>query len=116
MIRVLALAGYWIALFIATHLPPGNVPTTGINDKVQHFGAYAILATLLTVVSKRHDYRGFFMIVGICLTYGALDEWTQTFVGRDCELLDWLADGAGAIAGTLFALTASHIATRRAAD
>ena len=28
--------------------------------------------------------------------YGVLDEWHQSFVGRDCDPADWLADTIGA--------------------
>jgi VanZ family protein len=114
--RVVLLAVCWIGLLVATHLPPSAVPKTGINDKVEHFGAYAVLSSLLVFAMRRRGIKGFLWAVAICLVYAALDEWTLIFVGRDCELLDWVADGAGAIAGTLFALTASHIAARRAAD
>jgi hypothetical protein len=51
LLRV-ALIGYWIVLFTATHLPPRNVPKTGIGDKAWHFGGYSLLAALLLLVLR----------------------------------------------------------------
>jgi VanZ family protein len=48
--------------------------------------------------------RPFAITLAICLIYAALDEWTQPFIGRTCELLDWLADAGGAIVGSLIGL------------
>jgi len=103
------LAGYWLTLFAATHMPkefPG-VPS-GHWDKLAHFTAYAILAVLFVttwqlsagVLTFAHLRWAWIVIA----TYGAIDEWTQSAVGRDTSLLDWLADGAGALVGlALFA-------------
>lgn len=94
----IALAIYWLGLFIVTHLPPRRVPTTNVNDKLEHFIAYAILATILFLaINRGGGVRVFATVVGICLIYGAIDEWTQLLVGRSCELNDWLADASGAI-------------------
>jgi VanZ family protein len=38
------------------------------------------------------------LVIGICLLYGAIDELTQPLVGRFCSFDDWLADASGAIA------------------
>ena len=47
-ISQLVLAGYWIALFVATHLPPTTpfLPGPAI-DKLVHALVYAVLAGLL---------------------------------------------------------------------
>jgi VanZ family protein len=114
--RIVLLVGYWVALVVATHLPPRDVPNTGINDKLQHFAAYAILATLLVLTTRTRTMKGVIIAIAICLIYGALDEWTQPLVGRDCELLDWLADAIGAIVGAVVMFGASRVAAHRAAD
>ncbi|CAN5574239.1 hypothetical protein BH09PLA1_BH09PLA1_03050 [soil metagenome] len=101
----IALAVYWLGLFVVTHLPPRNVPRTHVNDKIEHFVAYAILAALVFVVAQRlGGARAFAIAVAVCLMYGAIDEWTQLLVGRSCEVNDWLADAGGAIVGSLVAL------------
>jgi VanZ family protein len=38
------------------------------------------------------------MLAGLML-FGAVDEWTQPWFGRDLELGDWAADLCGAVTG-----------------
>ncbi len=100
---------YWIILFIATTLPVDNVPTFAISDKIHHLLAYFILSVLLhlTLIYQRKS-RALFInapasAVIIASVYGALDEIHQMFVpGRFADILDWLANFAGAILGVLF--------------
>jgi VanZ family protein len=81
-------------------------------DKIEHFIAYAVLAAAVGlwfswdsagVPARRWKSRGwayFFLIAGIAAAYGAIDEIHQSFVpGRDCNIWDWAADAAGALAG-----------------
>ncbi|MBC8106620.1 MAG: VanZ family protein [Anaerolineae bacterium] len=112
-------------------MPPRHVPPVPVNDKIEHFAGFAILAILLTIaINGRTSYsparirggvargepsrtgrgaremlRPFAIALAICLIYGALDEWTQPFVGRTCDLHDWLADAGGAMVGSLIGLT-----------
>lgn len=97
-------AGYWLALVIGTHLPPGAVELPGDqSDKVVHFAAYAGLAWLLAMawqhttgrLNGRHLWFAWLAIVG----FAAIDEVTQLLVGRDASVGDWLADAAGAALG-----------------
>jgi VanZ family protein len=100
------LASYWIALFIATHVPmemvllPGGVP-----DLIPHFITYAVLAVLfataLLVTARRLNGRHFVAAWILIAVYGAIDEVTQPLVGRQASLLDWLADAAGAAVGLM---------------
>jgi VanZ family protein len=100
----LAFVLFWLALFIATHVPtsPDLLPPDG-GDKLAHFGAYLVLAMLLAtawelaggVLMRRHLIFAWFAVLG----YAAFDEVTQTLVGRDCEFWDWLADASGAAIG-----------------
>lgn len=92
---------YWALLFTATHVPSSKLPETNINDKLEHFSAYAVLGVLLSVTfsishkPRRVDVSALVLMIG--LGYGAIDEWLQAlpFVHRDCELADWFADAAG---------------------
>src|SRR5512143_3634977 len=89
---------YWAVLFVATHLPPRDLPATHVNDKLEHATAYFLLSTLLYAGMRvlRPKARGIWWKTAlIVLAYGAIDEWTQLFVGRTCDLMDWLADAAG---------------------
>jgi VanZ family protein len=96
----LALAGFWIALFVSTHIPSSVpiLPKPGF-DKVVHFTAFAILAGLLATtwqMAGGHLTTRHLVAVWIVLVlYAALDEWTQIPVGRDCSIWDWTADALG---------------------
>lgn len=111
---LLAVMGlYWLVIFVLTHLPPARLPAVPVNDKLEHLGAYFILAALVNItlgqtLGKHRDW----MTVAIILAYGAIDEWLQIPVGRSCELADWYADGAGValaifVCGALRALYAA---------
>jgi len=94
-IRV-ALPVYWLALVVATHYPrvriPGEIPQ---SDKLIHFAAFAILAVLFWLFMAA---RAPSWLIGLALiAYAGLDEYTQQFVGRDTDLVDWLADVGGIV-------------------
>jgi len=95
-----ALAVYWLVLFIGTHLPTQQVSGVAMaNDKVLHATAYAVLTTLVCIAWRRVGgslgLRGRLVIAAVVLTYGAIDEFSQPYFGRSCDLLDWIADGVG---------------------
>ncbi|MGB5287543.1 MAG: VanZ family protein [Ignavibacteriaceae bacterium] len=97
---------YWLVLFTATSLPAYNLPKLGLSDKINHLVAYFLLAILLnlTLIYQRKSRflfeRAAIATFIICLLYGAVDEIHQMFVpGRFAEILDWVADGSGAILG-----------------
>jgi VanZ family protein len=96
------LGAYWVTLFTATHWPKlPNLDLPG-KDKTMHVVAYAILAGLLLNVLTGRDWlrRGMGVAaaaVAVVAMAGALDEWTQPYFGRTCDLFDWLADVSGAV-------------------
>jgi VanZ family protein len=100
------LALYWLALLIGTHLPADAplVPGSGV-DKLIHIAAFSVLAVLLAATWQfsagqligRHLRMAWLAIA----VYAALDEWTQSLVGRYASAADWLADAVGALAGLL---------------
>jgi VanZ family protein len=106
------LGAYSIALLTGTHwpkLPRIDVPG---KDKTLHVVAYAILAgLLLNVLAKGTRLARGVQIaaaaVAIVAVAGALDEWTQPYFGRTCDLLDWLADMAGAASVSIAYLLAT---------
>ncbi|MCX6168309.1 MAG: VanZ family protein [Ignavibacteriales bacterium] len=103
----LPLIIYWITLFVLTTIPVDAVPQIFNNqDKIEHFVAYGALAFLLTLAlsfqkkSKLISSKAFLFTFIFILSYGAVDELHQLFVpGRDCDLLDWLADSIGGSIG-----------------
>jgi VanZ family protein len=98
------LAGYWIVLFTATHVPRDLPVLPGDRfDKLVHAAAYALLAWLLAMAWERSTGRLTgrhlrFAWLALAL-YAAADESTQLLVGRDASLGDWLADCVGAALG-----------------
>ena len=97
-----ALSVYWLTMFIGSHLPvPPQVPV-GNSDKFIHFGALAVLAFFIAFYRGqlgRMTWSAYLTIFAVAAAYGALDEWTQSFVGRTADPLDWLADISGAAVG-----------------
>jgi len=107
------LVVYWLALFAGTHLPamPQVVPVS-ISDKLMHVLAYAGLSFLLAMVfaERRPIALVLYMqLLALVAIYGVVDEVLQTFVGRDCELGDWIADVIGASIG----LACFHLIVQR---
>lgn len=107
-----ALVVYWIAIFVGTHLPGdplGPLASRG-GDKWIHCGAFAGLAILLALAVGWFSRPGWLsylaMFAGLAL-YGAIDEWTQSFVGRSTDLKDWIADVIGITLGlSVYAIVA----------
>ena len=99
---------YWLILFSATSLPAPDLPSIGISDKIAHLSAFFCLSVLLTLTlifqrkSKLFFYNNYLAALVICLIYAAIDELHQILIpGRSAELLDWIADGGGALLGIL---------------
>jgi VanZ family protein len=98
------LAGYWVALFIATHWPAEFVRLpASLSDKVPHFVAYALLGILAAAAwqgsSRRFGWRRCLIVWVVLALYGFVDEWTQIPLGRQASVADWLFDVAGAGVG-----------------
>lgn len=102
-LAIFVLALYWIAIFAGTHLPAAIDFSPRVSDKLKHFGAFFLLASLLcySTNSKRWLVR-FGSIALICMVYGAIDEWSQQFVpGRFADPKDFLSDCAGVLTAVL---------------
>ncbi|TWT94235.1 VanZ family protein [Neorhodopirellula pilleata] len=97
---ILLLAAYWCVIFTGTHLPPMPTAMPKYNDKLAHFSAFFGLAMLLCYCTNSKKLaRRFATIAIICVVYGAIDEWTQSFVrGRQTDLKDLFADTIGTVA------------------
>jgi hypothetical protein len=82
-----------------------------VSDRSLHFAAYLVLAFLLWFSispEQRVDWRKApVWWVALVVVYGLVDEVSQAAFGRSCEVLDFTADMAGALAGfILFAFLA----------
>ena len=105
---LLATAAYWLVLFLLTHTPIKLPAIMKNDDKTAHFIGYFLLGIALFTSLRTAGWREpILLVLCIGLAYGAIDEWLQIPVGRDCELNDWFADAAGiAVAVTLGTLLA----------
>jgi len=109
---------YWCALFAGTHVPARVIEKVPLNDKVEHLVGYGGLATLLFlafVVGQRCQPASIaILVLGILILYGAIDEWTQIPVGRDCDLFDWYADVTGsAVALVLLTMLTGYLTAKK---
>lgn len=95
-----ALTGYWSLLFVGTHIPKPPVLNFQHADKLVHFAAFAILASLITAIFFQQQLGIRDFVIGfVCLVYAGVDELTQIPVGRTADVYDWLADCAGIVVG-----------------
>lgn len=102
-------------MFVGTHIPlrAENLPMDlgrslwGIlpMDKVLHFSGYLGLTFLMAAVcfgSRPPQLTTLLAIFLTAATYAALDEWSQDWIPtRGSDILDWVADCAGAVTGLL---------------
>ncbi|MCS7054372.1 MAG: VanZ family protein [Ignavibacterium sp.] len=106
----LPLLIHWITIIILTSLPSDSLPSSGLDDKIEHIIAYFVLSFFIYFnfyYQDRHlilrKYSFLFTILFASL-YGAVDELHQLFIpGRSCDFLDWVADFIGVIIGSLSA-------------
>jgi len=72
----------------------------GINDKVEHFTAYAVIAALPSL--DRFRCRRLRVTLAPLFLLGALLELAQLFSpGRTCDWHDLVADSCGILAGVV---------------
>jgi VanZ family protein len=94
---------YLGGMFLLTHVPASNSSQAGGADKLVHALLYAGLAVLLCAAVSLFRRPSVAVALGVVLVvavYGALDEWTQTFVpSRTADFWDWVADVVGAALG-----------------
>jgi VanZ family protein len=101
------LVFYWPAFFILAHIPvPLLVRRAGVSDKGLHFLAYLILVFLLWFAvsgDKKVNWRraGVWWVFIALTGYGVVDELLQGFTGRNCDVMDIVADIAGTFTGLI---------------
>jgi len=92
------MIAFWaLAAFVAWgELSPGGI---GLNiwDKLQHFGAYAALAALITVALEARRWWLWGLLA--LIIYGGCLEILQGMVGRDMSIYDEIANTLGVIVG-----------------
>ncbi|MBL7987716.1 MAG: VanZ family protein [Chlorobi bacterium] len=102
---VLPLIFYCAVIYYISSLPSPPTPDLGfdLGDKLIHAGAFGLMG-LFAIRAARWFGEGKtlveWIVLGVifCTAYGALDELHQSYVpGRDADVMDWVADVAGAI-------------------
>lgn len=103
----------WAAVIsYMSSLSGDNLPDMGIvgADKFAHFSEYLVLGMLLTraifgQAPKISLSRALLLSIIISVLYAAVDEWHQTLIpGRQADVLDFAADIAGIILGSMLYL------------
>ena len=96
-------------VFLLSSRPlPEQVPKIPGMDKIFHFIVYAALSSAIfgsIIKSKNNHKKALFISIFLAVLYGLSDEFHQSFVpGRECSLLDLLADFLGAAFGAAISL------------
>lgn len=100
----------WVILvFAGSSIPrppesPFGMPAGA--DKVAHFLEYLILAFLfyrgVRGERQRMGLQAWFIVLATGFVIASIDEYHQAYIpGRDANILDWAADMAGIVTGTL---------------
>ena len=95
------------AIYFASSLSDVTTLPGDVSDKTAHFFGYAVLAvTVLRATARGHlagvTARTALLAWGVCVAYGASDEFHQRFVpGRTPALDDLAADALGAATAIL---------------
>lgn len=93
LVRALAVL-FWLALavtLVMALLPRPPVAALGLNDKVQHMAAFAVLSLLAWLAFPRQRLSVLFLTLA---AIGGLIEILQMIpaLHRDADLKDWIAD------------------------
>ncbi len=105
-------------IFYTSSMSDLGAPPGDISDKSAHFIAYAALgASLIRALaggrSAAMTPRRILLAVVIATLYGVSDELHQSFVpNRMPDMLDVVADAAGAVAGALFLAAVARVLSR----
>lgn len=97
-ITMAILAIYWVALLVFTHISiPKIVYQARISDKWLHFLAFMNLVFLLWFSFSPDDKvnwrrRLVWLLLLVVCVYGGLDELTQPYFGRTCDLYDFMVN------------------------
>jgi len=99
------------AVTVLSLLPQRDLPKVGVSDKIEHVVSYFVLAILGSLAFR--ERRSLFALFVLLCAMGGVIELLQAFSpGRSPDIVDALADGAGAAAGTLVGLALGFLRRR----
>jgi VanZ family protein len=102
VIRVLfGLAATVVA--VLSLLPAHDLPNVATSDKIEHAGAYFVLA-ILGGLGLRERRGLLFLFIFLCAMGGVIELLQAFSPGRSPDVFDALANATGAAAGILVAL------------
>jgi len=107
---ILAVMITWSTLTPVTPVPPGLTDDAGAVVVPGFYGMAHVVAfaALAVPLAWRYPQR-WLVVAAVAAAYGGLTEILQSYVGRNMELADVVADAAGACLG---AWCASRVALR----
>ncbi len=86
---------------------PGTLPRR--SDKLAHFLMYGVGGALAAWAARERGGRAGRAGILVVLLTGAVDELRQATVShRDADIMDWVADGAGALVAYVLARRLLH--------
>jgi len=106
-LTLIALLLYWPAIFVLSHIPiPKLVYEAQISDKAIHFVVYLILVFLLWFIvspTEKVNWRkpSVWCVLVAMVAYSIVDEILQSYVGRNCDVTDVLANVSAVIVGAV---------------
>lgn len=116
----LILAYLPLALWAAAVLTLGTLQLSGApplpsgSDKAAHFVLYGVGGAIAAWTGSRRGHREGLIALGVVLLTGMADELHQaTLATRNADIMDWIADAAGA---GLFYLAAGRLLPTKEKD
>ncbi len=102
-------AGLWViaiaAVVAGSLLPSQNLPAVGVNDKVEHFAAYGMLAAGAVQLFARRLSWGFVCVMLVLMGIGLEFAQAQMGLGRMLDRHDAMANALGVLIGLATAFT-----------
>jgi VanZ family protein len=88
------------AITVLSLLPQHDLPKVGVSDKIEHLLSYFVLA-ILGSFAVREQRSLLYLFVLLCVMGGVIELLQAFSPGRSPDIVDAIADGAGAAAGVL---------------
>jgi len=102
-------AGLWIlaiaCVVVGSLLPSSDLPSVKVNDKVEHFVAYAVLSAGAVQLFARRLSWGFVCVLLVLMGIGLEVLQAQMGLGRMLDRNDALANAIGVLIGLATAFT-----------